>query len=342
MNNIFSKFDGSKLNGVYEKDGVIFQKQYSFYDTVLNVSSGCLEVLKFDDPFRVAKSYALDEEFVSDYRTNCVFAEALTAQKWKSVNGVAVAADSSARIADLIQSRRVSARKSIARFYNYALGDNKWQYFCTWTFSDNKVRNDKDLLYDTYNNFIKVLRKGNPDLKALATYEEFEKGGYHMHALFGNCVLRLKPAINPNTGEFIYSEFNNQIFNCIDWQYGFSTVVCIIPTSEKQQIVNYLSKYLTKKCPAPYRCKRFFHTQNLDCRDSYMLNTLDYNDPVVRMLSAKSGTSVDSANIFEEFCKIFGLEQVKERKNGVTVYRSKIQIRGFFDNFDCVTSKNSK
>ncbi len=337
MNNLFSKMDGLKISGVYEKDGIIYSKDYEYYDTVINVSNDGLEVLKYSKPFKVAKSYAMDDDFVSDCRTNYVFSEALTAQKWKLEDGVVVPASSQTRIADLIHSRKVSGRRAIGRFYDYALGDNRWQYFCTWTFADNKVRNDKDLLYDTYNKFIKVLRKDNPDMKALATYEEFEKGGYHMHALLGDCILRLQPAINPKTGDFIYSEFDNQIFNCIDWQYGFSTVVCIMPTAEKQQIVNYLSKYLTKKCPAPYRCKHFFHTQNLDCRDSYMLNTKNDNDPLVRMLRKNGNGSIDA---FSELCKAFDLQQVKDTKNGVTVYRSKINVRDTFSTLNCVAIKS--
>ena len=306
---------------------------YTFFDCVLSVSETTgMELLKFDKPFRVPRHVALDPDMCSDIYTNYSFAEAISTQRWKNEDGFVVPVDPRAKVVDLIRSRARSARESKNRFYNYALGDNNWQYFCTWTFADEQVRSDKDLLYATYNKFISVLRKKNPDVKALATYEEFENGGYHMHALLGNCLLRLTPAINPHDGQFIYSEFGNQIFNCIDWPHGFSTVACIDPKSEKQQVVNYLGKYLTKKCPAPYRCKRFFHTVNLDCRDIYMLNGGSLNEPLIRALIAYKGELADESGFdtVKNICAAFDMEQVKTT-NTLSVYRSKESIRGYLD-----------
>ncbi len=333
MNYLFDKSTGAKIPNIYEKDGQIIQIEYEYFDSVISTTETTgVEVLKFSQPFRVPRHVALDADMVSDYLTNVEFAEALSAQRWKSVDGTLVPVDPSVKVADLLASRRRAARESKRRFYNYALGENNWQYFCTWTFADPRYRSDKDLLYATYSKFIAMLRKTNPDVKAIATYEEFEKGGYHMHALLGNCLLRLTPALNPHTGEFIYSEFGNQIFNCIDWQAGFSTVCCIVPSSAKQQVVNYLGKYLTKKCPAPYRCKRFFHTLNLDCRDCYMFNSKNSSEPVVRFLRNVKDelNEADHPTLMHEMIDAFGLEQVKH-SDSLTVYRSKADMSGYLD-----------
>lgn len=335
MNYLFDKDTGEKMQGVYEKDGVIYQRDYVYYDSIFNVGKNGIEVLKFQKPFKVPKPYALDAEMCSNYYTDCVFSEATSMQRWKMVDGVVVPVDSSVRIVDLIQSRAKSAKESKTKFYNYALGDNDWQYFCTWTFADERARADKNLLYETYNTFIKIIRKRNPDVKALAVYEQFEKGGYHMHALLGNCLLRLTPGINPHDGKFVYSRLGHQVFNCIDWTYGFSNVVCINPDSEKLQVVNYLGSYLTKNCPAPYRCKRFFHTLNVDCRDIYLFNSGDLNEPVLRMVMNYKG-SLDNgdltASAFDEMCSAFELEKVRTSKTGdMEVYRSNIDLQGYLD-----------
>lgn len=341
MNYLFDKDTGEKVPNVYEKDGQIVRIDYEYFDSVISTTeTSGVEVLKFAKPFRVPKHVALDADMVSDYVTNFEFAEAISAQRWKSVGGTLIPADPSVKIADLIASRKRAARESKSRFYNYALGENNWQYFCTWTFSDPRCRSDKDLLYATYKEFMVMLRKSNPDVKAIATYEEFEKGGYHMHALLGNCLLRLTPAINPHTGEFVYSEFGNQIFNCIDWKAGFSTVCCIVPGSSKQQVVNYLGKYLTKQCSAPYRCKRFFHTLNLDCRDCYLFNTQNVNEPVVRFLQNVKGELSDGSfpDIMDEIVEAFDLEQVKH-SDTMTVYRSKVDMSGYLDHYPEVFHK---
>ncbi len=333
MNYIFDKETGEKLQGIYEKDGEIYQRDYVYYDTLIMPSITGLEVVKFAKPFKVPKVYALDAEMCSNYYTDYAFSEAISMQRWKTIDGVVVPVDSSVRIADLVKSRQKSAKASKTKFYNYALGNNDWQYFCTWTFSDEQVRADKDLLYDTYNKFIKIIRVNNPDVKALAVYEEFEKGGYHMHALLANCVLRLAPAINPYNGRFIYSKLGNQVFNCIDWRHGFSTVVCIHPDSTKLQVVNYLGSYLTKNCPAPYRCKRFFHTLNVDCRDTYMFNSKDNSEPLSKILlnynvKLEDGVMFDA---FEELCTAFGLEKIRITKSGEQIYRSDIDLTGYLD-----------
>lgn len=343
MNYLFDKQTGEKVAGVYEKDGVIYQRDYVYFDCLLNVGKNGIEVVKYPEPFKVPKPYALDPLICSNYYTDFAFAEATTIQRWKMVDGVVLPVDSSVRVADLIKSRATSSKESKAKFYNYALGDNDWQYFCTWTFADGRVRADKDLLYDTYSKFVKIVRKNNPDVKALAVYEDFEKGGYHMHAFFGNCLFRLTPAINPHNGKFVYSNLGHQVFNCIDWTYGFSNVVCIHPDAEKLQVVHYLGSYLTKDCPAPYRCKRFFHTQNLDCRDSYMFSSSNQNDPLLRMVLNYKGSLKDgcvTTKSFDELCNAFGLNKDHTSRGGVEVYRSQVDLRGYLDYYpDAFTKK---
>lgn len=134
------------------------------------------------------------------------------------------------------------------------------------------------------------------------------------------------------------------MFNCIDWTYGFSNVVCINPDSEKLQVVNYLGSYLTKNSFAPYRCKRFFRTLNLDCRDSYTFNSSDQNEPMLHMLINYKG-QLDNGKIntqaFAEMCSAFDLEKVRVGKSG-EIYRSKADLRGYFDYYpEVFTKKNA-
>lgn len=303
MNYLIDKVTGQKLGNVYEQDGQIYHKEYESYNAIVNVSDKTIELMVYKEGFKVSKSIAMCDEYCSTMHNDYDFAAALSTQKWSNVGGIAVPVSSKANVADLLQSRARSAKKSINKFYNYALGDNNWQYFCTWTFADGNIRNDKDLLYDTYNRFIKIIRKNNPDVMALATYEEYDKGGYHMHALLGNCLLRLTPSMHPERKEFMYSSSGAQLFNCTDWHYGWSTVACINPNSVKEQVVNYLCKYLTKATPAPYRCKRFFRTDNLNCRDTYIFNT----------------------NNVQHYIDMYGLQQVKSINEGaLTIYKSNI------------------
>jgi len=243
--------------------------QYEHFDYVISEINGKIELMYFPDGYVVPKHVAVDEDMMNNCYTAPELGSLLGSSKFKSENGIAVPISEDSTIMDLQKTFNRGSARAKKNFYNYALA-NKWQYFCTYTFNREDVRNDKDLLFQSWNNFMKALRKKNPDLKGIAVYESFEKGGYHIHALLANCILTLRPSISPNTGDFIYSsKYQNQVFNCLDWQAGFNTVVCINPDSNNVQVVNYLGSYMTKESPAPYRCKRYFHTRNLDCRNVY-------------------------------------------------------------------------
>lgn len=118
------------------------------------------------------------------------------------------------------------------------------------------------------------MRRPFPDFRALGVYERFEDiaTGFHMHTLIGGCKLNLVPATykNETEGDFLYTDIGNQIFNCTNWNNGLNTVVCIDPRSHQLQVVNYMSKYMNKESPAPYGCKRYLHTNNLESATQYL------------------------------------------------------------------------
>ena len=115
MNYLYDKETGEKVAGVYEKDGTIYKRDYVFYDSILNVGPNGIEVLKFKQPFRVPKPYALDSDMCSNYYTDYAFAESIATQRWKVIDGVVVPVDSSVKITDLIKSRK-SRQKFIIRY----------------------------------------------------------------------------------------------------------------------------------------------------------------------------------------------------------------------------------
>ena len=252
MQKVASRITGEILYNTYYDDklDIIKAIQYEDFDYVISETNGKIELMFFPDGYKVPKHIAVDEEMMNDYYTAPELGSFLGGSKFKQVDGIAVPVSPDVTIMDLQKTFNRGSKRAKKNFYNYALA-NDWQYFCTYTFNKEEVRNSKDLLYMSWSNFIKSMRKKYSDIKAIAVYESFEKGGYHIHALLANCVLTLRPAINPHTGQFIYSrKYNNQVFNCLDWQAGFNDVVCINPESNQVQVVNYLGSYMTKESPA--------------------------------------------------------------------------------------------
>ena len=177
-----------------------------------------------------------------------------------------------ATLAQLIKSVRLGDVRAKKNFYDYALNYN-WEYFCTFTFRDEQIRKDRQQIKTQWRYFLMELQKINKDVKVLSVVEEHEKGGFHLHALIADIDLLLKPARNNNSkskdyGNFLYTPFNNQIFNCQEWDKGFNTVVCIEPQSRQKKIVNYLTKYITKDPATLFGEKRFYRTRNFDVRNT--------------------------------------------------------------------------
>ena len=177
-----------------------------------------------------------------------------------------------ATLAQLIKSVRLGDVRAKKNFYDYALNYN-WEYFCTFTFKDESIRKDRNAIKQQWRYFLMELQKINKDVKVLSVVEEHEKGGFHLHALIADIDLLLKPARNSNSkskdyGKFLYTVFNNQIFNCQEWDRGFNTVVCIEPQARQKKIVNYLTKYITKEPATLFGEKRFYRTRNFDVRNT--------------------------------------------------------------------------
>lgn len=300
--------DGERISNAYvNKDGDYMIKSTKCINLALNCRGGHLELIHYKKPLVVPEHVAKDPELISDDVTLVEMDSVISTRKYQlNEKGEAVPVKAGAVIKDLMQSIERSQKRSIQNFYNYALS-NTWEYFCTFTFGDKETRLNKDMLTTTWKNFVKALRKDNPDVIALATYERFKEPetgetmpGFHMHCLLGKCDLKLKPARNYHTGEFLYTKLGNQIFNCLDWLSGFNTVVCINPNSVQLQVVNYMSKYMTKDCPAPYGCHRYFYTRNIE-------HSLNY-------LSLKSEDEI------KELIERWGLVFYKEQ-NGALYYR---------------------
>jgi len=206
---------------------------------------------------------------VDDIEVNYEVERITGRRRWsKDSQGRIIPVRDDASITDLQNLMRDGRKRTINNFFDYAL-NNKWEYFCTFTFADEQIRNSRDLLYSAWDNFRRGLRKENKDFKSIAVYEPHKKGGLHLHSLIGSVDLTLKPARNPHTGEFIYSGLSGvQIFNCENWKKGHNTVSFLDPKYPNEQIVMYMSKYMTKSEFIDVNCKRYFHTNNLEKRDT--------------------------------------------------------------------------
>lgn len=279
--------DGEYINNIYcNSNGEYNRVDYDNCNYILKLNGDNVDLQYYPNTFYVPV-HSVENEICQDYHVDIEVERCFKRnfERNKVTNFANRKENSTATLRDLQRSIKLGAKRAIKNFYDYALA-NDWEYFCTFTFESQRIQHNNDLLYVAYENFRKQLRRSNKDVKALTIYEEFKKGGYHLHSIIGNADLRLVPGRNKKTGKFYYNEFGVQIFNCIDWKIGWNTIACINPESSSDQLANYLSKYMTKCSPAPPGCKRYFKTNNLDSRDT-IVSKIDSIDVIVKSLNLK-------------------------------------------------------
>ena len=201
-------------------------------------------------------------------------------RNWRfNEEGVLIKNKPNVSLLDLGNTIEKSRKRALDNFLGYAFC-NEFNYFITLTFSSNNIdRENENLIKNCWFSFRKKLKRIFPDIKILLVIERHKNGCNHFHGLLGNCNLDnyLSPALNnslQNNGKNylkpIYNKYGQQVYNfkSIFFPYGFSTVFKLDKKSNKDKMVNYMSKYMTKDSNnIDYQKHTYFRTHNLKFKE---------------------------------------------------------------------------
>lgn len=132
---------------------------------------------------------------------------------------------------------------------------NEWELFVTFTFADEKYRNDFDGMKKYFTKKIdNVKQKNKLKFKYLLIPEQDKNGNWHFHGLFKDIQgLKLERAINPHTGQYILSN-GLRVYNIVSFNsVGFNTATYV---QNNAKVVRYILKYITKDMELNYPGKR--------------------------------------------------------------------------------------
>lgn len=156
-------------------------------------------------------------------------------------------------------SRQKSMNRTISKIFDYA-HSYEWEWFCTFTFSEELVADRKDFAcvskYMTI--WLNHMRSRYcPDMKYILVPEMHKDGAFHFHGLFADCEgLDFVPAINNQ--EFLKSGKPNkyfgqplirkgrQIYNIAKFK-GFTDCEKVV---DSHKASSYVTKYITKELVA--------------------------------------------------------------------------------------------
>lgn len=159
----------------------------------------------------------------------------------------------------IIHSEQTSLTRTKQKIYEYAFA-NDWTngLFFTITFNPELVDSfNYDECYKRVYQFLKNVKRQNPEFKYIFVPELHKSGRIHFHGIGTNCdKLELKDSGKTKKGKKIYN-ISSRTF-----KYGFTTVSKIEDT---EKVSNYITKYITKELISATKGKhRYLYSKNLE------------------------------------------------------------------------------
>ena len=167
----------------------------------------------------------------------------------------------------LIEYRKQYLWKVKNKLRDYAR-NNDFDMFWTLTFDNNKIANVDDYRFDEMNKWLRKMRDTYGKFRYIAIPERHKSGAIHWHMVTGG--------FNPNLVDSGKKYQRSTVFNCVDWEHGFSNVQTV---RSKVRVANYISKYITKdlvNSPVRKGKKKYWTSQGLS------LPSVEYGDKKIK------------------------------------------------------------
>lgn len=217
----------------------------------------------------------------------------------------------------------VSIQKSLKRtrdkVFDYA-NAVEWEWFCTFTFSEEKVndRTDFSEVSSKMSIWLSNMRSRYcPDMQYVVVPEKHKNGAWHFHGLFANCSgLGFVVAVNNGKGVSFGKPLvrgGQQVYNISRYKLGFTDCTEIRDT---RKVANYILKYITKEMVyETLGRKRYWNSKNLP--------------------KVKEEIALVNFEDFETFTKEF-IQDLDRQKGNAELYASTVPIaHADFENKIC-------
>ncbi|MGH2016914.1 rolling circle replication-associated protein [Aerococcus urinaeequi] len=165
----------------------------------------------------------------------------------------------------LEESRKQNLYKTKNKLRDYAR-NNYFDKFWTLTFDPKKFGSSDNLRFEEMQKFLKRMTRKYGKFNYLAVPERHKSGAIHWHMMTGYFEPKLI-----DSGKR-YKE--KTIFNCPEWEYGFTNVQNV---RSKKKISNYVSKYITKDLmdsPARRNKKKYWASRSLELPKTFGIKEL--------------------------------------------------------------------
>lgn len=205
----------------------------------------------------------------------------------------------------LSENKERSVGRARVQIYDMAIMNN-WDWFVTLTLNPAKVNSfDYSETSKYVSQWLKNIKKENPNMKYLLVPELHESGRYHFHALMSS--------LNPQIFVLSGKKDNKQrdIYNLGKYNLGWSTATKI---GSNERAVKYLTKYITKDTlQVSKNKKKYWCSKNLTLPQVDKLDlTKEQQNQIIEYEKEKSTSA-----------KVLYIEN-GQYTNTLTIYKTKI------------------
>lgn len=165
----------------------------------------------------------------------------------------------------LEESRKQNLYKTKSKLRDYAR-NNHFDKFWTLTFDPKTYGKSDNFRFEEMRKFLKRMTRKYGKFNYLAVPERHKSGQIHWHMMTGY----FEPVLIDSGRKYK----NVPIYNCPEWEYGFTNVQNV---RSKKRIANYVSKYITKDLmdsPARRNKKKYWASYSLELPKTFGIKEL--------------------------------------------------------------------
>lgn len=196
------------------------------------------------------------------------------------------------------RKEKENMKRAVQIVYDIARS-NVFDYFVTFTFDPDKIDSfSYDACCAALAQWLDVMRKRG--CLWLIVPEQHKSGRWHFHGLLQG-KLDLYLAVNPHTNEVLFDDSGNPIYNCGNFDWGYTTATEI---RDPQRTASYLAKYISKTLHVPKGKKRYWASRKLKRPEEsfLMISDPDFGDFV----------DADKCRFFKDVSNSFGRFMIAE------------------------------
>lgn len=146
-----------------------------------------------------------------------------------------------------LENRRKSYSRAKNKLFDILMSTVCFDSFVTLTLDSEKIaRDDYSVIIKKLGTWLDNRVRRNSLTYVLVPEFHSDKKSVHFHGLINSSAVKLERATNPHNGNLLCDKSGREIYNILDYPFGFSTLIHLSGENARINTAKYCYKYITK------------------------------------------------------------------------------------------------